>query len=51
MIDQTIIIGMQHCPADTAFGALRTVSLNRNIPLREVAADLVASTINPDVSG
>jgi GAF domain-containing protein len=49
VIDQAIgiIIGMQHCPADTAFDVLRTVSQNRNIPLRDVAADLVAKTITP----
>jgi AmiR/NasT family two-component response regulator len=44
VIDQAIgiIIGMQRCPPDTAFDILRTVSQNRNIPLRDVAADLVA---------
>jgi GAF domain-containing protein len=49
VIDQAIgiIIGMQRCPPDTAFDILRTVSQNRNIPLRDVAADLVAKTINP----
>lgn len=52
VIDQAIgiIIGMQHCPADTAFDMLRTVSQNRNLRLREVAADLVARTINPEAS-
>ena len=46
VIDQAIgiIIGMQRCPASVAFDVLRTVSQNRNIPLREVAADLVART-------
>lgn len=49
VIDQAIgiIIGMQRCPPETAFDILRTVSQNRNIPLREVAADLVARTIAP----
>ena len=49
VIDQAIgiIIGMQHCPAEAAFDVLRTVSQNRNIPLRQVAADLVGRTINP----
>jgi GAF domain-containing protein len=48
VIDQAIgiIIGMQRCPPQVAFDMLRTVSQNRNIPLREVAADLVAETIN-----
>jgi AmiR/NasT family two-component response regulator len=43
VIDQAIgiIIGMQHCPPDVAFDVLRTVSQNRNIPLGQVAADLV----------
>jgi hypothetical protein len=38
---------MQRCPPETAFDILRTVSQNRNIPLRDVAADLVAKTIAP----
>ena len=48
VIDQAIgiIIGMQRCPPQVAFDMLRTVSQNRNIPLRDVAADLVARTIN-----
>lgn len=48
VIDQAmgIIIGMQHCTPHEAFDVLRTVSQNRNIPLREVAAELVARTIN-----
>ena len=47
VIDQAIgiIIGMQRCPPETAFDILRTVSQNRNIPLREIAAELVAKTI------
>jgi AmiR/NasT family two-component response regulator len=46
VIDQAIgiIMGLQRCPPQTAFDVLRTVSQNRNIPLREVAADLVART-------
>jgi GAF domain-containing protein len=47
VIDQAIgiVIGMQRCPPETAFDVLRTVSQNRNIPLREVAVDLVARTV------
>lgn len=46
VIDQAmgIIIGMQHCSPNEAFDVLRTVSQNRNIPIREVAAELVART-------
>jgi GAF domain-containing protein len=46
VIDQAmgIVIGMQHCTASEAFDVLRTVSQNRNIPLRQVAAELVAQT-------
>jgi GAF domain-containing protein len=46
VIDQAmgIIIGMQRCSPDEAFEMLRTVSQNRNIPVREVAAELVANT-------
>lgn len=49
VIDQAIgiIIGMQHCPPEAAFDILRTVSQNRNIPLREIAAELVAKSIEP----
>jgi len=52
VIDQAIgiIIGMQRCPAETGFDVLRTVSQNRNIPLRVIAADLVARTMNPEPS-
>ncbi len=47
VIDQAIgiVIGMQRCAPETAFDVLRTVSQNRNIPLREVAADLLARTV------
>ena len=31
----------------TAFDMLRTVSQNRNVPLRQVATDLVTATVNP----
>lgn len=46
VIDQAIgiVIGMRHCSAEEAFALLRTVSQNRNIPLREVAAELVTRT-------
>ena len=46
VIDQAIgiIIGMQRCSASEAFDLLRTVSQNRNIPLREVATELVSRT-------
>lgn len=47
VIDQAIgiVIGMQHCSPDEAFDVLRTVSQNRNIRLRQVAAELVATTV------
>ena len=47
VIDQAmgIVIGMQHCTPNEAFDVLRTVSQNRNIPLREVATELVAKTV------
>lgn len=49
VIDQAIgiIIGQQRCTPDEAFAMLRTVSQHRNIKLRTVAADLVASTSRP----
>jgi hypothetical protein len=34
-------------PTQTAFDILRTVSQHRNVPLRQVAADLIATTITP----
>ena len=34
----------QRCNSDEAFNILRTVSQHRNIPIRQVAADLVAKT-------
>ena len=56
MIDQAIgiligiVIGIQRCPAEMGFDVLRTVSQNRNIPLRVIASDLVARTINTERS-
>ena len=49
VIDQAIgiIVGMKRCPPETAFEILRTASQNRNVPLRDIAADLVATTIAP----
>lgn len=46
VIDQAIgvVIGMQHCGPGEAFNMLRSISQNRNVPLREVAAELVART-------
>lgn len=46
MIDQArgLVIGMQHCSPVEAFDLLRIVSQHRGIPLREVAAELVART-------
>jgi GAF domain-containing protein len=45
-IDQAIgiVMSTQHCSPDEAFDILRTVSQHRNIPMRAVAADLVAKT-------
>ena len=50
VIDQAIgiVIGIPRCPAEAGFDVLRTVSQNRNIPLRVIAADLVATTVNPE---
>jgi len=49
VIDQAIgvVIGLQRCGPEAAFDVLRAVSQNRNIPLRDVAADLLARTIDP----
>ena len=46
VIDQAmgIIMGMQRCTPNTAFDILRTASQHRNIPVRQVAADLVTKT-------
>jgi transcriptional regulator with GAF, ATPase, and Fis domain len=54
VIDQAIgiIIGLQHCTPDAAFDVLRAASQQRNIPLRQIAADLVDATINrPKATG
>jgi Response regulator with putative antiterminator output domain len=52
VIDQAmgIVMGMQHCSPTEAFDMLRAVSQNRNIPLREVAAELIARTVNGESS-
>lgn len=49
VIDQAmgIVMGVQRCTPETAFDVLRAVSQNRNIPLRDIAAELVAKTIDP----
>jgi GAF domain-containing protein len=46
VIDQAIgiIISVQRCTPTEAFEILRTASQHRNIPLRQVAADLVTAT-------
>jgi GAF domain-containing protein len=46
VIDQAmgIVMATQHCTPDRAFDILRAVSQHRNIPIRQVAADLVAKT-------
>ena len=45
VIDQAlgIIMGQNRCTADEAFGVLRTASQNRNVKLRDIAADMVTS--------
>lgn len=50
VIDQAIgiIVGMQRCTPEAAFDVLRTVSQNRNIPLRDIARHLVAKTVSAD---
>ena len=47
VIDQAIgiIMGAQHCDADTAFNTLRTASQHRNEKLRDIAARVVQTTI------
>ncbi len=52
IIDQAmgIVMSMQRCGPQEAFEVLRTVSQNRNIPLREIAAELVANTSKPPPS-
>ena len=45
VIDQAlgIIMGQNRCTADEAFDLLRTISQNRNIKLRDIAADMVTA--------
>lgn len=45
VIDQAlgIIMGQRHCTADEAFNILRSASQHRNVKLRDVCAQLVAS--------
>lgn len=46
VIDQALGIAMatQHCRSAEAFTIPRTVSQHRNIPIRQVSADMVAKT-------
>lgn len=48
VIDQTIgiIMGQNRCDADTAFGVLRSASQNRNVKLRDVAAEIITTVSN-----
>ena len=43
LIDQTIgiIMGQNRCNADAAFAVLRSASQNRNVKLRDVAAEII----------
>jgi GAF domain-containing protein len=45
VIDQAlgIIMGQNRCTADEAFEVLRSISQNRNVKLRDVAADMIAA--------
>ena len=45
VIDQAvgIIIGQNRCTADEAFEVLRSISQNRNVKLRDIAADMVTA--------
>jgi AmiR/NasT family two-component response regulator len=38
-----VIMATEHCPQDTAFALLRSVSQNTNVKLRDLAADIVTS--------
>ncbi|MGI8678180.1 MAG: GAF and ANTAR domain-containing protein [Jatrophihabitans sp.] len=53
VIDQAmgIVIAMRHCTPKEAFGVLRTVSQHRNMPLREVAAEMLANSSNGSIEG
>jgi len=46
VIDQAIgiVMATERCSSDEAFSILRTVSQHRNLPIRQVATDLVAKT-------
>jgi AmiR/NasT family two-component response regulator len=45
VVDQAIgiVMGQNRCTADEAFEVLRTISQNRNVKLRDVAAGMVAA--------
>jgi GAF domain-containing protein len=45
VIDQAlgIIMGQNRCTADEAFEVLRAISQNRNVKLRDIAADMIAA--------
>jgi GAF domain-containing protein len=53
VIDQAIgiVMAQRRCDPETAFATLRTISQRRNIKLRTVAADLVASIQGPSQDG
>ena len=45
VIDQAvgIIMGQNRCTVDEAFEVLRSISQNRNVKLRDIAADMVTA--------
>jgi hypothetical protein len=45
LIDQAlgIIMGQKRCTANQAFEALRTISRNRNVKLRDIAVDMITA--------
>lgn len=45
VIDQAvgIIMGQNRCTVDEAFEVLRAISQNRNVKLRDIAADMVTA--------
>jgi AmiR/NasT family two-component response regulator len=45
VIDQAlgIIMGQNRCTADNAFELLRTISQNRNVKLRDIAAEMITA--------